>query len=87
MAADLLGTAYAAHLCPAELLIRVDGSSLDVTRGAGPAGLACAAGPDIRWVISGELAPVRAIATGVVKVLRGHGDVLHRFASTFHLDA
>lgn len=72
VAADLPGTAYAAHLGPAELLIRVDGSSLDVTRGGGPADLAFAAGPDIRRVISGELAPDRAIATGVVKVLRGH---------------
>jgi len=28
-----------------------------------------------------------AIATGVVEVLRGRGDLLDRFASTFHLAA
>jgi len=91
VAAALPSTAYAAHLGPAELLIRVDGSTLDVTRGTGEAGpavdLAFAAGPGIRRVISGELAPDRAIATGVVEVLRGHGGLLDRFASTFHLAA
>ena len=49
--------------------------------------LAFAAGPGIRRLISGELAPDRAIATGVVEVLRGRGDLLDRFASTFHLAA
>ena len=87
VAADLPGTAYAAHLGPAELLIRVDGSSLAVTRGGGPADLTFAAGPSIRRVISGELAPEDAIATGVVTVLRGQGELLDRFASTFHLAA
>ena len=87
VAADLPATAYAARLGPAELLIRVDGSSLDVTRGDGPADLTFAAGPDIRRLISGELAPDRAIATGVVEVLHGRGDLLDRFASTFHLAA
>ena len=53
VAADLPATAYAARLGPAELLIRVDGPSLAVTRGDGPADLAFAAGPDIRRVISG----------------------------------
>ena len=70
-----------------QLLIRVDGRSLDVTRGDGPADLAFAAGPDIRRLISGELAPARAIETGVVEVLRGRGALLDRFASTFHLAA
>ncbi len=56
-------------------------------RGDGPADLAFAAGPDFRRVISGELAPRRAIETGVVQVLRGRGDLLDRFASTFHLAA
>ncbi|WP_354567124.1 hypothetical protein [Glaciihabitans sp. UYNi722] len=45
------------------------------------------AGPDIHRLISGELAPDRAIATGVVEVLCGRGDLLDRFASTFHLAA
>ncbi|MDL5160180.1 winged helix-turn-helix transcriptional regulator [Actinomycetospora termitidis] len=87
VAADLPATAYAARVGSAELLIRVDGSSLDVARGDGPADLAFAAGPDIRRLLSGELAPDRAIATGVVEVLRGSGDLLGRFAETFHLAA
>ena len=87
IAASLPATAYGARFGPAELLIRVDGSTLDVTRGDGPVDLAFAAGPGIRRIISGELAPDRAIATGVVEVLRGRGDLLNRFASTFHLAA
>ncbi|MDP9026018.1 MAG: helix-turn-helix transcriptional regulator [Actinomycetota bacterium] len=87
VAADLPSTAYAARFGSAELLVRVDGSLLDVTRGDGPADLTFAAGPSIRRLISGELAPERAIATGVVEVLRGRGELLDRFASTFHLAA
>ena len=87
VAANLPATAYAGRFGPAELLIRVDGSTLDVTRGDGSVDLAFAAGPGIRRLISGELTPDRAIATGVVQVLRGHGDLLDRFASTFHLAA
>ena len=83
----MLATAYAARLDSAELLIRVDGTTLDVTRGAGEVDLAFTAGPDIRRILSGELAPDHAIATGVVEVLRGRGDLLGRFASTFHLAA
>jgi DNA-binding HxlR family transcriptional regulator len=87
VAAGLPATAYAARLDAAELLIRVDGPALDVSRGDGPADLAFTAGRDIRRVISGELTPEHAIATGVVEVLRGPGDLLDRFASTFHLAA
>jgi DNA-binding HxlR family transcriptional regulator len=87
VAAELPSTAYAAHFGPAELLVRVDGSSLDVTRGDGPADLAFAAGPGIREVISGELSARRAIASGVVEVLGGRGELLDRFANTFHLAA
>jgi DNA-binding HxlR family transcriptional regulator len=87
VAAELPATAYAAHVGPAELLIRVDGPTLDVSRGDGPADLAFAAGPGIHRLISGALAPDRAIATGVVEVLHGRGDLLDRFASTFHLAA
>ena len=87
VAASLPATAYAARLGPAELLIRVDGSALDVTRGDGPVDLAFATGPDIRRLISGELAAEQAIATGVVEVLRGSGHLLTRFVSTFHLAA
>jgi DNA-binding HxlR family transcriptional regulator len=87
VAAGLPATAYAARLGPTELLIRVDGSTLDVSRGDGPADLAFAAGPGIHRLISGELAPDRAIATGVVEVLHGRGELLGRFASTFHVAA
>lgn len=87
VAAGLPGTSYAARFGPAELLIRVDGSVLDVSRGDGPADLTFSAGPGIRRVISGELEPDRAIATGVVTVLDGRSDLLDRFATTFHLAA
>jgi DNA-binding HxlR family transcriptional regulator len=87
VAADLPATAYAARFGPAELLIRVDGPALNVTRGHGPADLAFAAGPSIHRLISGELAPDRAIATGEIQVLDGRGALLDRFARTFHLAA
>jgi hypothetical protein len=87
VAANLPATAYEAHFGPAGLLIRVDGSTLDVTRGDGPADLAFATGPGIHRLISGDLAPERAIETGVVEVLRGRSDLLDRFAITFHLAA
>lgn len=80
-------TTYEAHVGPAELLLRVDGGSLDVTRVDGRADLAFAAGPGIREVIAGALSPDAAIASGVVHVLRGDGDLLDRFARTFHLAA
>jgi DNA-binding HxlR family transcriptional regulator len=87
IAATLPATAYAARLGSAELLIRVDGGSLDVSRGEGEADLAFASATGIHRLISGELAPQRAIATGVVKVLHGRGELLDRFAQTFHLAA
>jgi DNA-binding HxlR family transcriptional regulator len=87
VAANLPAAAYGAHIGPAELLIRVDGPAFEVTRGDGPVDLAFAAGPGIHRIISGELAPDPAIATGVVDVLRAPGDLLDRFASTFHLAA
>jgi DNA-binding HxlR family transcriptional regulator len=87
IAATLPATAYAARLGSAELLIRVDGSALDVARGQGDADLAFASATGIHRLISGELAPQRAIATGVVEVLHGRGELLDRFAQTFHLAA
>ncbi|MCU1474882.1 helix-turn-helix domain-containing protein [Amnibacterium sp.] len=87
VASALPATAYAGRFGSTELLIRVDGRALDVTPGDGPADLVFAAGPDIRRLISGELAADRAIATGVIEVLRGPGGLLDRFASTFHLAA
>lgn len=87
VAAALPATAYAGRFGAAELLIRVDGAALDVSRGDGPADLGFAIGPDIRRLISGELTPDGAIATGVVEVVHGRGNLLGRFASTFHLAA
>ncbi len=88
VAAGLASTAYAGRFGPANLLIRADGPSLAVTRGSAPADLTFAAGPGIHRLISGELAPDRAIATtGVVDVLSGCGDLIDRFATTFHLAA
>ncbi|MCU1403876.1 MAG: transcriptional regulator [Glaciihabitans sp.] len=87
VAADLPPTGYAARLGAAELLIRVNGPILDVTRGDGEADLAFAAGAGIHQLISGQLGPDHAIATGVVEVLRGRHDLLGRFAKTFHVAA
>ncbi len=87
VAEGLPPTAYAARFGPAELLVRVDGSRLDVRRGIGPADLDFAAGPEIRRLISGELAPRHAISSGLVRVLHGPDELLDRFASTFHLAA
>jgi DNA-binding HxlR family transcriptional regulator len=87
IAAELPATAYGTRFGSTELLIRVNGSSLAVTSEVGPVDLAFAAGADIRHLISGELAPQRAIATGVVEVLSGRSDLLDRFATTFHLAA
>jgi DNA-binding HxlR family transcriptional regulator len=87
VAATLPNTSYAARVGSAGLLIRVDGAALDVKRGDGPVDLAFSAGPGIHRLLSGQLAPDRAIATGVVEVLRGSGDLLDRFATTFHLAA
>jgi len=87
VAAGLPSTSYSARVDSADLLIRVDGPSLDVARGDGPVDLAFTAGPGIHRLISGELAPERAIATGVVEVRHGRADLLERFASTFHLAA
>ena len=87
VAASLPATAYAATVSGEQLLIRVDGDQLAVTREDGDADFAFATGPGIHRLISGELAPERAIATGVVEVLRGPGALLERFATTFHLAA
>jgi DNA-binding HxlR family transcriptional regulator len=87
VALDLPATSYAARLGDAELFIRVDGSALDVTRGEGPVDFAFASGPAIHRLISGELAPQRAIETRAVEVLHGRPALLDRFASTFHLAA
>ena len=87
IAATLPATSYAARFGDAELLVRVDGATLQVMRGGGVADLAFSAGPGIRQLISGELGPEQAIESGVVEVLRGPDALLGRFATTFHLAA
>ena len=87
VADGLPATVYAARLGPADLLIRVDGPALEVSRGGGPADLAFAAEAGIHRLITGELEPDRAIETGAIALLHGHPDLLGRFASTFHLAA
>ena len=87
VALELPATAYGALFGSDELLIQVNGSALEVRRGSGPVDLVFAAGPGIHRLISGELAPDRAIATGAVELLRGPSDLLDRFATTFHLAA
>jgi hypothetical protein len=71
----------------AGLVVRVVGRSLDMTRGDGPVDFSFAAGPGIHRLITGDLSPDRAIASGVVEVLEGRGDLLGRFAKTFHVAA
>lgn len=87
VAARLPATAYAARFGQAELLVRVDGSGLDVARGGGAADLAFATGADIRGLLSGDLRADHAVASGAVEVLHGPLDLLDRFVSTFHLAA
>ena len=87
VAATLPATAYGAHLDAAELIVRVDGPTLDVARGDGPVDLAVTAGPGLHRILSGALTPDRALATGAVAVLHGRGALLDRFATTFRLAA
>jgi DNA-binding HxlR family transcriptional regulator len=87
VAASLPATAYSGRFGTAELLIRVDGPRLEVARGSGAADLVFTSGAGIHRLMSGELEPDRAIATGAVEVLRGPEDLLGRFASTFRVAA
>lgn len=87
VAATLPATSYSARAGLAELLIRVDAGVLDVWRGDAPVDLAFTADSSLHRLISGDLAPDQAIATGQVEILRGPGDLLGRFATTFHLAA
>jgi len=87
VAAKLPATAYAARVGSAELLIRVDGARLDVSREHGAVDLSFTAGAGIHRLISGELAPDRALATGVVEITSGGSALLGRFAETFHVAA
>lgn len=87
VAATLPPTSYSARLNETDLLIRVDGSVLNVERGNGPVDLAFSAGASIHRLISGDLPPAHAITTGAVHVLHGNRALLDRFAETFHVAA
>jgi DNA-binding HxlR family transcriptional regulator len=87
VAVTLPSTTYSAQLHDTELIIHVDGSTLDVDRGDGPVDLAFIAGAAIHRLISGELAPELAIETGAIQVLHGRRSLLERFATTFHVAA
>jgi DNA-binding HxlR family transcriptional regulator len=87
VAKTLPATSYGARLGTADLLIRVDGSRLDVSRGDGPVDLSFAANVNLHRLISGELSPELALANGLIPVLQGRGDLLPRFARTFHIAA
>ncbi len=78
-AATLPSTSYAGGFGAAQLLVRVDGPSLDVSRGSGPADLAFDVGTGTRTLLAGDLETVR--------VLSGDPRLLDRFAATFHLVA
>jgi DNA-binding HxlR family transcriptional regulator len=85
----LPSTVYDAHIADFALRLHVDDSNLRVLRlGQAPRGtahLAFAAGPALRKLISGEVAPADAIDQEVVQVLSGDPALLARFAQTFHL--
>jgi DNA-binding HxlR family transcriptional regulator len=97
-AAALPATDYELHVGDVTLRARVEADVLSVAQvapaaspvgGAAPTGrpdVVLAAGPGIRLIISGELAPAEAIDTGVVHVLEGDAALLERFAATFHID-
>jgi DNA-binding HxlR family transcriptional regulator len=87
VAAALPATAYAAVVGTERLLVRVDGTALDHRRGDADADLAFATDAGIHRLISGERSADRAIASGVVRDLRGDAALLERFARTFHLAA
>ncbi|GAA3026486.1 winged helix-turn-helix transcriptional regulator [Microbacterium dextranolyticum] len=87
-AALLPATAYAARLGEVDLQVRVAGPTLAIARGgAEDVDLSFAAGPGIRRLLSGDLAPARAIETGIVRVLTGAPELLDRFARTFRVAA
>ena len=85
VAAGLPTTTYGARFEDAALLIHVDGSSLSVRRGGGPADLSLAAGASIHRLISGQLTPDEAIESGAV--VDGPVELLERFTATFSLAA
>ena len=79
---------YETHIGDVVLTLYLHELGLTVTPGAAANGadLVFTAGPGIRKIISGVLAPEAAIAEGVVHVRGGDAALLERFARTFHLE-
>ncbi|MEN2738802.1 helix-turn-helix domain-containing protein [Microbacterium sp. X-17] len=99
IAASLPPADYEVHVGDVALRVQVGADGLRIAQlapraapvggvlPAGEAELVFAAGPGIRRVISGELAPAAAIDAGELHVLAGDATLLERFASTFHIEA
>lgn len=96
-AASLPAADYEVRVGNVALRVKVEGAELRITQLAPPAppvggrvpegepDLTFAAGPGIRRVISGELAPFAAVDEGVIVVVRGDAALLERFAATFRI--
>jgi DNA-binding HxlR family transcriptional regulator len=97
-AAGLPPADYELHVGDVSLRARVEGGVLRVVQLAPappPVGgrlpetdpdIVFAAGPGIRHVIAGELAPAAALDAEVIHVIAGDATLLERFAETFHID-
>jgi hypothetical protein len=98
-AASLPAADYELHVGPVTLRVQVHGDQLRIAQLApnpalsplpaqmsGEPELVFAAGPGIRFVISGELSPAEAVDAGIVHILSGDAALLERFAETFHID-
>lgn len=89
---------YELHVADVVLRVQVRGAELAVTQLAPPAPpvggrlpegepqIVLAATPGIRRVISGQLAPADALASGVIHVLSGDPGLVGDFARTFHIE-
>ena len=87
-AAHLPPTTYAAQFDTVDLRVRVAGRSLDIAPGtADEADLAFRAGPGIRRLIAGDIAPEAAVVSREIEVRHGRPELLDRFSRTFHVAA
>lgn len=98
VAARLDPTEYDVHVGDVVLRASVDPSGLRIAQlapaappvgGETPSGdpdIVIVAGPGIRRVISGELAPTEALDAEILAVPAGDVTLLERFAETFHID-
>lgn len=98
VAAGLPDTVYELHVGEVALRIEVTGDAMRVVQlapavapvgGSLPSGepdATIVAGPGIRRVISGEVAPQAALDDGLLAVPQGDALLLERFAAVFHID-